>query len=379
MPAPFKTFALLVGLLLLAEVAQARDIYPGRIPNGTVNSCHTCHIAEAGGGPRNSFGEAFDAGGKAWSADLAVLDSDGDGHSNGAELLDPTGAWSTGDPAPGDPADVTLPGDANSKPADPVDPGECPAVDIGAPCASHEDCGVGGTCFDAWSTGYCTVDALVACCPPGSRAEAYDDGSEWCLKTCAAEDDCRAEEEAYQICNEDIGVCEGCLIPEVTVGGACASDADCGEGGTCWTDEDGFPGGSCVVDWDAYCCPAGSTPVTFDDDASWCVKSCSDPGADAECREAEGYLCDVDSTCWPAEGEGEGDGGGEGGEGGAGDEGGEGGGEGGGEAGGEAGGAAGGEAGGEAGAGAGAGGSRKKDDGCATAPAAPGSWWLLRR
>jgi hypothetical protein len=33
--------------------------------------------------------------------------------TNGEELLDPTGDWREGDPDPGDPADVTNPGDSD--------------------------------------------------------------------------------------------------------------------------------------------------------------------------------------------------------------------------------------------------------------------------
>jgi hypothetical protein len=52
-----------------------------------------------------------------WSPDLAARDSDGDGRTNGEELLDPAGAWKRGDPNPGDPGIVTRPGSADPPPA----------------------------------------------------------------------------------------------------------------------------------------------------------------------------------------------------------------------------------------------------------------------
>ena len=51
-----------------------------------------------------------------WGPQLAALDSDGDGFTNGEELQDPNGEWTEGMANPGDPALVTAPGDSNSKP-----------------------------------------------------------------------------------------------------------------------------------------------------------------------------------------------------------------------------------------------------------------------
>ena len=79
------------------------------IPNGSVNSCDTCHL-------NDDFGEDFSDAGEQWTVALAAMDSDGDGYSNGTELLDPDGAWSEGDPDPGDPDDVTNPDDPGDHP-----------------------------------------------------------------------------------------------------------------------------------------------------------------------------------------------------------------------------------------------------------------------
>ena len=316
--------ALLAAFALLApQVSEARNIYPARIPNGTVNSCLTCHNSARGGGARNPFGNAFNNGGRAWTADLALADSDGDGFTNGEELLDPAGEWSAGDDNPGNRADVTLPGNANSHPPEDVDPpddpegcrGDQPAVQVGGACASDGDCGVGGTCVDDVKGGYCTVieEDGVRCCPEGSTAFEIEDGVSHCFKDCAQSSDCRDGDDAFQYCDDD-NTCVGCWIPAIEVGASCEEDGDCGEGGTCLTDEGGyaFNGGYCAIDWNDYCCAAGSEPVDVGDDddtVPYCMLSC---GADGDCREDEDYLCDNEvDVCWPLEFFGE-DGGDEG-------------------------------------------------------------------
>lgn len=127
-----KSLAVAVCLLTCFSLAfvhhsDARPWRPGQIPNGLNieanegDSCLTCHN-NFGGGPRNAFGldvEALVAAGSQepfWSTELAQMDSDEDGFTNGEELQDPDGSWSAGDPDPGDVALVTHPGDANSFP-----------------------------------------------------------------------------------------------------------------------------------------------------------------------------------------------------------------------------------------------------------------------
>ena len=98
-----------------------RSFRVSKVPYGSKYSCNTCHT-NGGGTPRNSFGldvesrvtpngtEVF------WGPELAALDSDGDGFTNGEELQDPDGLWSEGSPNPGDPALVTHPGNPNDFP-----------------------------------------------------------------------------------------------------------------------------------------------------------------------------------------------------------------------------------------------------------------------
>ena len=45
-----------------------------------------------------------------WGPELASLDADGDGVTNGQELLDPFGIWTSGSPNPGNSSSVTAPG-----------------------------------------------------------------------------------------------------------------------------------------------------------------------------------------------------------------------------------------------------------------------------
>lgn len=104
-------------IVLAAARGDARPFRVNQVPNGTVNGCLTCH--ESPGGPRNAFGSTieFDArfldmpgGNVLWQPALAAIDSDGDGRTNGDELLDPAGTWTIGTPNPGNPADVGRPG-----------------------------------------------------------------------------------------------------------------------------------------------------------------------------------------------------------------------------------------------------------------------------
>ena len=118
--------ALVLSLATLALPidVEARGVRPGQIPNGSVNGCLNCHMSASGGDARNAFGLTVEGdflfnGAVVWGPELAAIDSDGDGVTNGAELGDPEGTWTSGDPAP-EVDEVFLPGDPDSHPVVPT-------------------------------------------------------------------------------------------------------------------------------------------------------------------------------------------------------------------------------------------------------------------
>jgi hypothetical protein len=107
-------------IIVLTSNGSAYGSFVSQLPNGSKFNCLTCHTSQ-NGGSRNSFGKIvgskyLSSGKVNWGSELAALDSDNDGFSNGKELGDPNGTWKTGEPAPGVLADISNPGDASSKP-----------------------------------------------------------------------------------------------------------------------------------------------------------------------------------------------------------------------------------------------------------------------
>lgn len=111
-----SSIAVTVFVVTFASSLDARSCRPNLIPNGGIDNCSSCHVNARGGGPRTPFGEdvlSFVLPGSCdefWSSELAAMDSDLDGRTNGEELLDPNGTWQSGDAHPGDPFEVTNPG-----------------------------------------------------------------------------------------------------------------------------------------------------------------------------------------------------------------------------------------------------------------------------
>ncbi|MEW6195753.1 MAG: FlgD immunoglobulin-like domain containing protein [Bacteroidota bacterium] len=107
-------------VLTTTTILISRSFRVDKIPNGSKFSCSNCHVSPAGGGARNAFGQDVESrvtpGGTEnfWDPTLANIDSDGDGFTNGVELQDPNGTWTSG--SIGNFSLVTNPGNANSKP-----------------------------------------------------------------------------------------------------------------------------------------------------------------------------------------------------------------------------------------------------------------------
>jgi len=79
-------------------------------------------------------------------------------------------------------------------------------------------------------------------------------------------------------------------------GDPCAEDTDCaGPDPVCL----GLPGGYCAPSCATAACPDGSVCYEFDAGELLCLASC---GSAADCRAAEGHICDTDDTCWWYEG-----------------------------------------------------------------------------
>ena len=109
------------GLIAMSSTADARAGRVLEVPNGVTFNCLLCHTDAVGNGPRNAFGAQVEDMGldgvgdistqKVVWANIADLDADGDGFTNGQELGDPNGAWEIGQDDPetdnvGDPNDA---------------------------------------------------------------------------------------------------------------------------------------------------------------------------------------------------------------------------------------------------------------------------------
>jgi hypothetical protein len=112
--------AMMIGLAYLFSVHRASALppSPGKVPNGNVYSCQTCHLPDPAPKSDNTQMKLdFLAANKTWTTNLANLDSDGDGFTNGEELQDPTGVWAIGKPDPGDVSFVSNPSDFSTDPS----------------------------------------------------------------------------------------------------------------------------------------------------------------------------------------------------------------------------------------------------------------------
>jgi len=117
---------MIIRLILIMSVLSSAVSFSStyklkQIPNGEQFACQNCHLTTTGR-YLNSFGrdindKFLNNGNVIWGPELAALDSDGDGSTNGEELQDPEGKWKTGDKDPGNSELVSHPGDSSNKPS----------------------------------------------------------------------------------------------------------------------------------------------------------------------------------------------------------------------------------------------------------------------
>ena len=115
------TILIAIAIISVSNLS-ARDFRVNQLPNGSKFKCSNCHVSSGGGGALNKFGQTvgskyLNGGNVVWNAELAALDSDGDGFTNGAELGDPNGEWKIGQANP-NVNEITNPGNPQSIPSD---------------------------------------------------------------------------------------------------------------------------------------------------------------------------------------------------------------------------------------------------------------------
>ena len=245
---------------LVCGVAFAKSNFKSKIPNGSVNGCATCHTSTSPAA-WNAFGldveDTLVGISVDWSA-VCDLDSDGDGWTNGEELLDPDCTWSVGDPDPGSSADVTKPGDANDVPPEPEpEPDVIEGADV-----VEADVAEPGPEADVSEPGP-EPDAGPA--PEEDTSAPTEEDASGTTPLDAATPDNPLPCEIHEDCPEGYGCAGGQCTPWVDV--PCQSHAGCPEGYDCFN---GFCtpwGAGCTDDSDCY---EAQACVALDDDTSEC-------------------------------------------------------------------------------------------------------------
>ena len=155
------------GVLLGASSASAFSNYPDNVPNGRDSMgngrCIICHSSDAGGDARNAFGIAFMNNGYVWNRNLAELDSDGDGWTNGQELGDPFGDWTPGGGAPPS-VFRARPGFSNNEPGD---------FNLCGVAAYNDCASAGGTTRGTCSDSFSGSGRWTCGCGTGSSGDGY--------------------------------------------------------------------------------------------------------------------------------------------------------------------------------------------------------------
>ena len=103
------------------------------------------------------------------------------------------------------------------------------AVPVGGACSSNDVC-LTGFCIpdtDAsgqptqWAGGYCSGNCASQSCPGGSSCLAMADNNRYCVATCAADSDCRAD----YVCAKAVSAC----LPDCRKGWSCGSTLTCNQ------------------------------------------------------------------------------------------------------------------------------------------------------
>ena len=134
---------------------------------------------------------------------------------------------------------------------------------------------------------------LLFDCPPDGSMPDSGIGS-----VCVRDTDC----QSGQVCDMDNrgGICAP-KASDTNVGEPCTTTIDCGtySRNACNNEVgDGYPGGYCAMEPcdDVQVCSPGATCVALPFETPSCMKSCA---ADSDCREAEGYVCQLFTTTPP--------------------------------------------------------------------------------
>ena len=177
---PFVVATGVFALLFAPSEADARNNFRNLVPNGNVRRCLTCHLNANGGQGWNDFGNDVRSrlrnGQPDWAA-VYMLDSDGDGQTNGQELGDPCGTWLPGQPAPRM-VEVSGPGDTNSTTSMPEVPDCTPDAGVVDPVDAGFEPDAGASAADSGVTS--PPDSGVS--TPGPSGNDEGDGGCTCLR-----------------------------------------------------------------------------------------------------------------------------------------------------------------------------------------------------
>jgi len=182
-----NSWALIVcALFVFTPPVEARSNRQAHIPNGAAFSCDSCHGRESLTIPHlTPFGRDVNAnmvGGVVQWQNIWMLDSDGDGFSNGLELNDPNGQWRRGNPNPVGP--ISNPGVPNAgicgngvledgEACEPPGTIACRDIGLGEGTVECRDCQ-----WDTWNCGRCGDGIL-------NPVREECDGQSFGEKTCA--------------------------------------------------------------------------------------------------------------------------------------------------------------------------------------------------